>query len=204
MIQTLASRLCRFQLASFPAGRNVAACALSTKSTMPTISNPYTRRDDANKGLPREDMPFVHFHGEKPKPKFKSPRKRANILFNEINKEAVQRNMDAKPEVFDVPFSPGDAIEFTQVESGGVNSTKYEKNRGVVLGIRKRGLGTMVTIRDVVLGTVVERDIPLHSPLVKKVEVLEKNFVKKGKRIRRAKLYYLRDRKDEECRVSKW
>eukprot|EP00567_Pseudictyota_dubia_P009619 CAMPEP_0197446336 /NCGR_PEP_ID=MMETSP1175-20131217/11308_1 /TAXON_ID=1003142 /ORGANISM="Triceratium dubium, Strain CCMP147" /LENGTH=171 /DNA_ID=CAMNT_0042977433 /DNA_START=185 /DNA_END=700 /DNA_ORIENTATION=+ len=171
---------------------------------MPTISSPYTRRDGANKGVPREDMPFHHFYAEKPKLKFKSPRKRANILFQEINQEAVQRDRDAKPELFDVPFRPGDAIEFTKVVSGGVNSDKVEKQRGVVLGIRKRGLGTMVTIRDVVFGTVIERDVPMHSPLVKDVKVLEENFVKKGKKIKRAKLYYLRDRKDEMCRVSKW
>uniref|UniRef100_A0A7R9WGQ2 50S ribosomal protein L19, chloroplastic n=1 Tax=Pseudictyota dubia TaxID=2749911 RepID=A0A7R9WGQ2_9STRA len=196
MIRTITSRI----NGGVPPGRLVA----SSLSTMPTISSPYTRRDGANKGVPREDMPFHHFYAEKPKLKFKSPRKRANILFQEINQEAVQRDRDAKPELFDVPFRPGDAIEFTKVVSGGVNSDKVEKQRGVVLGIRKRGLGTMVTIRDVVFGTVIERDVPMHSPLVKDVKVLEENFVKKGKKIKRAKLYYLRDRKDEMCRVSKW
>lgn len=56
-------------------------------------------------------------------------------------------------------------------------------------------------------GEHVERKIKLHSPMVKSLKVLEEGFVnrgkKKGKRIKRAKLYYLRDRGMEETRVSK-
>lgn len=48
-----------------------------------------------------------------------------------------------------------------------------------------------------------ERTIPLHSPLLLGVRVLEKNWIGK-KRIRRAKLTYLRDRPDVEVNVSGW
>ena len=125
----------------------------------------------------------------------KIPRKRATKLFSEINEYAMKKCKESKPEVFDVPFEPGDAIEIVQVNNGGVNSTDMQTVRGVMLGQHKRGLGHGVYIRDMVLGEAIERKIQLYSPLVKSVKILEKNFVKKGKKkIKRAKLYYLRDR----------
>ena len=180
-------------------------------STMPLISDPKRRREcSVSGGVSVEDMPFYHFNpAEKPKPKFKTPRKRANILFHEINQEAIDKDKSSKLEVFGegkyLPFRVGDAIELTMVDMGGVNSDKLEKIRGVVLGMRHRGLGSCVYIRDVVYGHPIDRHIPFHSPLLKSIKVLEKNFVFKGKRkVKRAKLYYLRDLKDEETRVTKY
>lgn len=173
---------------------------------MPLVSDPKTRRDGATAGLPREDMPFLHHcPDERPKPKFKGTRKRANILLDEITREAIEKNKKEKPEVFDVPFEVGDAIELLMVDQGGVNSEQFEKVRGVVIGIKTRGLASCVMIRDVVFGSVIERGIMLHSPLLKSITILEKNFVYKGKRkVKRAKLYFLRKRKDEDSKVTKW
>ena len=72
------------------------------------------------------------------------------------------------------------------VNQGGVNPTDgveqdIDKIRGVVLGIVNRGLGSSVLIRDVVYGLPIERKIPLHSPMVKDLKILERNFVFKGK-----------------------
>jgi len=164
---------------------------------------------EALHGLSRSEMPFVHFPRYKDKVrtpetgKFKIPAKRASKLFNEINTEAVQKIKESKPEVWDVPFRVGDAIQITRVSTGGVKSTDLEQVRGVVIGIRKRGLGTSVYLRDMLFGEPVEFQIPLFSPLVKNIKLLEKNFVKKGKKIKRAKLYYLRDRNPALCRVTK-
>mmetsp|Transcript_5145 Transcript_5145/g.9879 ORF Transcript_5145/g.9879 Transcript_5145/m.9879 type:complete len:226 (-) Transcript_5145:658-1335(-) len=154
----------------------------------------------------REQMPYFHFNRhEKPKPKFKSPRKRASKLFAELNDEAVQISKEGNPAVFNVPFAVGDAIEITSVNQGGVASTDVEKLRGVVLGKTSRGLASSVIIRDVVMGEPIERKVMLHSPLLKSLKVIEENFVYKGKRkVKRAKLYFLRDRKPEETRVTKW
>lgn len=145
-----------------------------------------------------ELMPFLH-HGKRPRfrdqPKFKSPRKRASSLLKEIQESAIKKSKEANPKVWDVPFQVGDALEIQSVVQGGVKSTETEKLRGVVLGIYRRGLDHTVLLRDIVLGEPIERRIPLHSPLLKYLKVLEKNFVFKGKRkVKRAKLYYLRDR----------
>ena len=96
---------------------------------------------------------------------------------------------------FQVPFRVGDSIEITTVSQGGISSSEIEKIRGVVLGRVNRGLGSGVYIRDVVFGEPIDRKIPLHSPLLKFIKVLEEHFVFKGKRkVKRAKLYYLRHR----------
>eukprot|EP00521_Asterionellopsis_glacialis_P000279 CAMPEP_0195249958 /NCGR_PEP_ID=MMETSP0706-20130129/2427_1 /TAXON_ID=33640 /ORGANISM="Asterionellopsis glacialis, Strain CCMP134" /LENGTH=182 /DNA_ID=CAMNT_0040301863 /DNA_START=176 /DNA_END=724 /DNA_ORIENTATION=- len=160
-----------------------------------------------NGGVAPADMPYLH-HGKRPRypsPKFKQPRKRASKLFAQINDEAVQESKARNPAVLDVPFRVGDAIEIEMVSSGGVDSKNRERVRGVVLGKVNRGLGSAVYIRDVVFGEPIDRKIPLHSPLLKKLTVLEENFVFKGKRkVKRAKLYYLRDRLPIETRVTKW
>jgi len=157
-------------------------------------------------------MPYLHFsgHDEKPKPKFKNPRKRASKLFNELQNEAVAKSKDSKPEVWEVPFKVGDAIELEVLDDGGVdnpNNKPLDVIRGVVLGRENKGLDTSIYLKDVLYGEHVERKVKLHSPMVKTLKVLEEGFVnrgkKKGRRIKRAKLYYLRDRKPEETRVSK-
>lgn len=137
--------------------------------------------------------------------KFKIPRKRASKLFHELNVEKCEEDRKRNPDVFHVPFRVGDAIEVTQVAAGGVHSKDTEQIRGVVLGIRNRGLGSVFYLRDVLFGEPVERIVPLHSPMIQKIEILQRNFVKakEGKKIKRAKLFYLRDRNPALCRVTK-
>mmetsp|Transcript_15196 Transcript_15196/g.17361 ORF Transcript_15196/g.17361 Transcript_15196/m.17361 type:complete len:208 (-) Transcript_15196:51-674(-) len=166
-------------------------------------------------GVPREEMPFHHFRvpykgssdgsSNTPKVKFQSPRKRANKMFALVQEEAMRKAKKEKPNVHSVHFRVGDAIELTMIAQGGVNSIQTEKIRGVVLGMDKRGLGTGMYLRDVVFGEPIDRKIPLYSPLIKDIKLLEENFVfKKKRKVKRAKLYYLRDRLPQETRVTKW
>jgi large subunit ribosomal protein L19 len=146
-------------------------------------------------------MPFLH-HGKRPRfrgyEKFKSPRKRASILLNELNEEQIKASKEAKPKVWNVDFRVGDAVEVEMVEQGGIDSDKIEKMRGVVLGIFRKKLDYSILIRDIMFGEPVEYRILLHSPLLRSIRVIEKNFIFKGKRkVKRAKLYYLRDRNPE-------
>jgi large subunit ribosomal protein L19 len=151
-----------------------------------------------------EDMPFLH-HGTRPRhrgyKKFKSPRKRASKLLGDLNAEAVEKSKEENPVIWKESFRVGDAIELQMVSQGGVHAKEgddiqeIDKIRGVVLGIVNRGLGSSVLLRDVVYGLPVERKIPLHSPMIKEAKILERNFIFKGKKkVKRSKLYYLRDR----------
>lgn len=164
-------------------------------------------------GVPPEEMPFHHFRvpfkdestGKPKRVKFNNPRKKANKMFALIQNEAMEKAKEGKPNVHDVQFRVGDAIEMTMIAQGGVDSKQTEKIRGVVLGMDKRGLGTGIYLRDVVFGEPIDRKIPLYSPLLKEIKVLEENFVfKKKRKVKRAKLYYLRDRMAIETRVTKY
>jgi large subunit ribosomal protein L19 len=67
---------------------------------------------------------------------------------------------------------------------------------GLVIAVRGRGIARSLIVRRLVQGEGVERIFPLHSPRVKDIEV-----VRRGK-VRRAKLYFLRDRVGKQTRVG--
>jgi large subunit ribosomal protein L19 len=177
----------------------VSSNFFSVRSFASNNNKKYTRRRPQVLETPMDvaEMPFLH-HGTRPRfrdyVKFKSPRKTASKLLHDITNEAVQKSKQARPKVWR-DFCVGDALEVKIVASGGVKSHSLEKIRGVVLGIYRRGLDSTVLLRDVVFGVPVERRVPLHSPLVRSIKVLESNFVYKNRRkVKRAKLYFLRDR----------
>ena len=173
---------------------------------IPNGLNPFSTTSASSTTI--EDLPFQNFRispAEKSikNEKFISPRKRANKIMAEITSASMEAMHN--PKVHDVHFRVGDAIELHMVAQGGINSNQTEKIRGVVLGIDRRQLGTGIYLRDVVFGEPIDRKIPLYSPLIKSLTVLEENFVfKKKRKVKRAKLYYLRDRLPQETRVTKW
>lgn len=73
--------------------------------------------------------------------------------------------------------------------------TRIQVFEGTVIGRRGSGLNESITIRRLSYGVGVERVLPVHSPRVEKIEL-----VRKG-RIRRAKLYYLRERVGKRAKV---
>jgi large subunit ribosomal protein L19 len=66
---------------------------------------------------------------------------------------------------------------------------------GVVIGMHRGGVRASFTVRKVSFGQGVERIFPLHSPIIQKVEVV------RSARVRRAKLYFLRDLKGKAARM---
>lgn len=67
---------------------------------------------------------------------------------------------------------------------------------GVVIGMRGRGISSSFVVRKISFGVGVERIFPLHSPSIEKIKVL-----KQGK-VRRAKLYYLRERSGKAAKIQ--
>jgi large subunit ribosomal protein L19 len=122
--------------------------------------------------------------------------------------------MSTKIETFLKPFlkkdlpdiRPGDTVRVYQkikernkkVKSSSGKKEKTQVFEGLVLA-RKHGkeIGATITVRKVISGIGVERIFPIHSPVIKKIEI-----VKRGK-VRRAKLYYLRKAKGKKARLKK-
>ena len=97
----------------------------------------------------------------------------------------------------DIPdFSSGDTISVeVKVKEG--NKERLQKYEGVVISRHgKKGVDASFTVRKVSFGEGVERIFPLHSPNIDKITV-----VRRGK-VRRAKLYYLRQRSGRSARIT--
>jgi len=92
-------------------------------------------------------------------------------------------------------FRPGDSVRVhAKVVEG--DRERIQVFEGVVIRIRTRGPGSSFTVRRVTHGVGVERAFPYHSPLVEKVEVARVG------RVRRARLYYLRDLVGKAARIK--
>ncbi|WP_117194906.1 50S ribosomal protein L19 [Rhizobium terrae] len=91
-------------------------------------------------------------------------------------------------------FSPGDTVRVNVKVTEG-NRTRVQAYEGVCIARSGGGLNESFTVRKISYGEGVERVFPVYSPMVESVEV-----VRRGK-VRRAKLYYLRDLRGKSARI---
>ncbi|MDH4173429.1 MAG: 50S ribosomal protein L19 [Betaproteobacteria bacterium] len=110
-------------------------------------------------------------------------------LIEQLEQEEIKRLAKQIPD-----FSPGDTVIVN------VNVVEGERKRaqafeGVVIAKRNRGIGSSFTVRKISSGEGVERTFQTYSPLIASVEVKRKGEV------RRAKLYYLRQRSGKSARI---
>lgn len=92
-------------------------------------------------------------------------------------------------------FAPGDTVKVNVkiVEGERERIQAYE---GVVVARRNKGINSSFTVRKISYGEGVERVFPLYSPRVDSVELLRRG------RVRRAKLYYMRDLRGKKARIK--
>ena len=117
-------------------------------------------------------------------------KKKKNI--EDINKAAVSKILETK-KISD--FGPGDTIKV------GVRIVEGKKERiqyfeGVCIARKNRDINSSFTVRKISFGEGVERTFALYSPVVDSIKV-----IRSGK-VRRAKLYYLRDRTGKSARIA--
>ena len=111
----------------------------------------------------------------------------------DINKEAVKKILASKKTV---NFSPGDTIKVgVKIIEGKRERVQYFE--GVCIAKKNRDINSSFTVRKISFGEGVERTFALHSPNLSSVKVIRSGKVK------RAKLYYLRDRKGKSARIAK-
>jgi large subunit ribosomal protein L19 len=110
----------------------------------------------------------------------------------DINKAAIQK-ITANKKITD--FSPGDTIKVgVKIVEGKRERIQYFE--GVCIAKKNRDLNSSFTVRKISFGEGVERTFALYSPNVDSIKV-----IRSGK-VRRAKLYYLRDRKGKSARIA--
>ena len=96
----------------------------------------------------------------------------------------------------DIPdFKPGDTVKvYARIKEG--EKERIQVFQGVVIRKRKGTTGATFTVRKVSYGIGVERIFPLHSPNIDKVEVVSRG------RVRRSRLYYLRNLRGRAARIK--
>jgi len=111
-----------------------------------------------------------------------------------MNRGALLKVVEARYARTDLPeFRPGDTVRVAyRVKEG--NRTRVQNFEGIVIKIRRNGYNSSFTVRKVSYGVGVERIFPFNSPLIEKVEIVQRG------RARRAKLYFIRELSEREIR----
>nr|XP_043617541.1 50S ribosomal protein L19, chloroplastic-like isoform X2 [Erigeron canadensis] len=144
------------------------------------ISRGVTTLDDSLKSDPQEASAATEVPS---RIKFKRLDKTARHIMQILDKEAVQE-VRSQREIPDI--RPGYIIQM-RLETPE-NKRRVSTVKGIVIARRNAGLNSTIRIRRLVAGVGVESLLPLYSPNIKEIKILDK------KKVRRAKLYYLRDK----------
>jgi large subunit ribosomal protein L19 len=111
----------------------------------------------------------------------------SQAILNKVTEAHLKTNIPS--------FCVGDTIRvFTRIVEG--SREREQRFDGIVIARNGGGIQETVTVRRISYGEGLERVFPLHSPLISKIEVGQRGDV------RRAKLYYLRDRVGKKARVK--
>lgn len=110
-----------------------------------------------------------------------------NTIVRSLEKEGLKENIP--------DFVPGDSLK-VHIKLKEGDRERIQVFEGDVIRIRRGDIRTTFTVRKVSYGVGVERILPLHSPVIDKIEVL-----RKGK-VRRAKLYYMRKLMGKKARIK--
>lgn len=105
--------------------------------------------------------------------------------------EAIERaQLKERP-----PMKSGDTVRVhVKVREG--DKERVQVFEGIIIGLRRGGVRASFTVRKVSFGQGVERIFPLHSPIIQKVDVV------RSARVRRAKLYFLRELRGKAARMK--
>ena len=115
----------------------------------------------------------------------------AHPIIQQLDAEQIKTIADKR----EVPaFQPGDTLQVSvRVVEG--ERTRVQAYEGVCIARAGAGLNENFTVRKISYGEGVERVFPIYSPMIEAIKV-----VRRGK-VRRAKLYYLRDRRGKSARI---
>ena len=111
-------------------------------------------------------------------------------VIEQLQKEELDRLARKIPE-----FQPGDTVRVNvKIKEG--ERERVQAYEGVCIARAGKGIDESFTVRKISFGEGVERLFPVHSPMIESIEVKRRGVV------RRAKLYYLRDRRGKSARIA--
>jgi large subunit ribosomal protein L19 len=114
---------------------------------------------------------------------------------NTLQKFESKKLAEAKENANMPVFSPGDTVKVNvKIREG--NRERIQAFEGVCIAKRGHSVNTSFTVRKISYGEGVERVFPLYSPRIDSIELVRRGSV------RRAKLYYLRDRRGKSARIA--
>ncbi len=113
-----------------------------------------------------------------------------------MNRQEILRSVAEVHIKADLPeFRPGDTVKvFTKVREGG--KERIQLFEGLIIACRNGGVSESIVVRKQSSGVGVERSFPIHSPMIEKFEVTHHG------KVRRAKLYYIRDKVGKAARIK--
>ena len=152
----------------------------------------------AEEAAPEEEAPVEEAAPEEEAPVEEAPAEEAAPVISDVEKSPASIVSDFEKSQLkeNVPsFRPGDTVSVSVKVKDG-QRTRLQAFEGVVMSVRNSGLNSSFIVRKISSGIGVERTFQLHSPLIDSISVKRKGDVRK------AKLFYLRERSGKSARIK--
>ena len=154
--------------------------------------------ESAEEASPKEEAPVEEAPAEEAAPVEEAPAEEAAPVISDVEKSPASIVSDFEKSQLkeDLPsFRPGDTVSVSVKVKDG-QRTRLQAFEGVVMSVRNSGLNSSFIVRKISSGIGVERTFQLHSPLIDSISVKRKGDVRK------AKLFYLRERSGKSARIK--
>ena len=163
------------------------AMAESAAKTSESIEEAPVEEAPAEEAAPKEEAPVEEAPAEEAAPVISDVEKSPASIVSDFEKSQLKEDLPS--------FRPGDTVSVSVKVKDG-QRTRLQAFEGVVMSVRNSGLNSSFIVRKISSGIGVERTFQLHSPLIDSISVKRKGDVRK------AKLFYLRERSGKSARIK--
>ncbi len=163
------------------------AMAESAANTSESVEEASAEEAPAEEAAPEEEAPEEEAPAEEAAPVISDVEKSPASIVSDFEKSQLKENVPS--------FRPGDTVSVSVKVKDG-QRTRLQAFEGVVMSVRNSGLNSSFIVRKISSGIGVERTFQLHSPLIDSISVKRKGDVRK------AKLFYLRERSGKSARIK--
>ena len=163
------------------------AMAESAAKTSESIEEAPVEEAPAEEAAPEDEAPLEEAPAEEAAPVISDVEKSPASIVSDFEKSQLKEDLPS--------FRPGDTVSVSVKVKDG-QRTRLQAFEGVVMSVRNSGLNSSFIVRKISSGIGVERTFQLHSPLIDSISVKRKGDVRK------AKLFYLRERSGKSARIK--